>query len=249
MVHIRANNVSYSYPVLEHIRSLKNHMMRTLVGGSIRKDGRKTMVQALDDVSFELEPGDRFGLLGRNGSGKTTMLRLLAGLITPDSGALDIDGRVLSLITRGTGINEELTGAANLELPLRILGATDAEVAEARQRIPEFIELGQFLDLPVRTYSEGMKARLSFGISTFLRRDIILLDEWIATGDQEFVAKANGRMAEMVADTGILVVATHSTELVRAVCNKVAIMDSGRIVFIGGVDEALATYAPEPETD
>ncbi len=249
MVRIVAQNISYSYPVLEHIRSLKNQMMRTLIGGSIRKDGRKTMVQALDDVSFSLEPGDRFGLLGRNGSGKTTMLRLLAGLVSPDTGSLEIEGRVLSLITRGTGINEEMTGAANLELPLRILGASDAEVAEARRRIPEFIELGPFLDLPVRTYSEGMKARLSFGISTFLRRDIILLDEWIATGDQDFVAKANARMAEMVADTGILVVATHSTELISTVCNKVAIMDGGRIRYLGDVEGALAAYAQDAQLD
>lgn len=242
MVHIHADNINYSYPIFDKRRSIKVSVMKTMVGGNIRQKNGKTVVQAVRDVSFDLTPGDRFGLLGHNGSGKTTMLRLLAGLILPDTGKLDVQGRIVSLITRGTGINEDLTGADNIELPLRILGATDAEVARAKVEIPEFIQLGDFMQLPVRTYSEGMKARLTFGICTFLRGDIILLDEWLSTGDKDFIAKANARMDEIVSETGIMVIATHSTGLVRNVCNKVALMEGGEIKMIGTPDEVLAVY-------
>jgi len=242
MVHIHAKDVNYSYPVLDSKRSFKIEMVKSLVGGSIRKAGNKTFVHAVKDVSFELEPGDRFGLLGHNGSGKTTMLRLLADLVRPESGTIDIEGRILSLITRGIGINEDLTGRANIELPLRILGATEEEVARGKREIPDFVDLGSFLDLPVRTYSEGMKARLSFSVSTFLRRDILLIDEWLSTGDKGFVAKANKRMEEMVDTTGILVVATHSTGLIRNICNKVAVMEGGEITMVGTPEDVLAVY-------
>ena len=250
MVQIHADAIHYSYPVLEHMRSLKISIMQSVVGGAIRRDGAKTYVNALNDVSFTLNPGDRLGLLGHNGSGKTTLLRLLAGLIVPDRGTLTIEGRVLSLISRGTGINEDLTGRANIELPLRMLGATDAEVERAKIEIPEFVDLGSFFDLPVRTYSEGMKARLTFGICTFLRGDVILLDEWLSAGDKDFLDKANARMADMVSGTGILVMATHATDLITSVCNRVAIMESGRMKMIGTPEEALAVYDPNaPTTD
>src|SRR5262245_59747541 len=178
MVYVRATNMDFSYPIYEVTgRSLKVSMMRQFAGAKIAGDKGMVEVQALQDVSFEILEGDRVGLIGRNGSGKSTLLRLLASLAFPQRGSLEIEGRVLSLITPGMGVNPELSGAANIELPLRLLGASDSEVKAAKQDIPEFTGLGNFINLPVRTYSDGMRARLAFALSTAIEADILILDE------------------------------------------------------------------------
>ncbi|MEM7670289.1 MAG: ATP-binding cassette domain-containing protein, partial [Pseudomonadota bacterium] len=242
-VGLRLDAVSYAYPVIDATQSLKKDIIRsviakTAVGGRIRTKGlerrrAQVMIQALQDISLNLKPGDRLGLLGPNGAGKTTLLRLMGGLIPPSSGRVSAQGRLLPLLNQGVGIQDEFTGRDNIELPLRLLGASDAEVAQAKRDIPDLIDLGSFLDLPVRTYSEGMRARLSFGISTFLKGDILLLDEWVGAGDAAFLDKANRYMHDWLADTGILVIATHGLDIIETNCNCVAVMDSGRIVAMG----------------
>ena len=243
---LRLDAVSYGYPVIDATQSLKKDIFqaviaKTSVGGRIRRQagggllgrGESVRVDALSDIDIDLKPGDRLGLLGANGAGKSTLLRLMAGLLPPTSGTRTVSGRVVPLLQQGIGIQPTFTGRQNIELPLRLLGATDAEVERAREEIPELIDIGSFIDLPVRTYSEGMAARLSFGISTFIRGDILLLDEWIGTGDAAFQARAHDHLHDYLAGTGILVIATHGMDLVTANCTHAAVMDSGRIIASG----------------
>lgn len=241
------NAVSYAYPVVDATQSLKKDLFnavisKTRVGGHIASGSKQVMVKALDDISIDLKPGDRLGILGPNGAGKSTLLRMMAGLLPPTSGTLSTRGRLIPLLQQGVGIQPEFTGRQNIELPLRLLGATDAEVARAKSEIPDLIELGSFLDLPVRTYSDGMRARLSFGISTFLKGDILLLDEWIGTGDAEFIARAHDHLHHYLADTGILVLATHGMDLIEANCTQAIVMDSGRIIATGAPDEMIRIH-------
>lgn len=246
-ISLRLDGVNYAYPVVDATQSLKKDIFnsviaKTRVGGRIAQSGdanrkpprkQKVVIQALDDININLGPGDRLGILGANGAGKSTLLRMMAGLLPPTTGTMKVQGRLIPLLQQGVGIQGEFTGRQNIELPLRLLGATDAEVARAKREIPDLIELGSFLDLPVRTYSDGMRARLSFGISTFLKGDILLLDEWIGTGDAEFIARAHDHLHHYLADTGILVLATHGMDLIEANCTQAIVMDSGRIIAAG----------------
>jgi lipopolysaccharide transport system ATP-binding protein len=243
MSHVVFENVSLRYPVYEVTgRSLKLTLMRQVVGSRIDLGIGSVEVAALNDISFRLKPGDRLGLIGRNGSGKSTMLRLIAGLAFPSRGRVDIKGRVIPLIEKGLGINSELSGYDNIDLPLRFLGATTAEVRAARQTIPEFTGLGAFMHMPVRTYSEGMKARLAFAICTAIEGDVLVLDEWLGAGDLDFYQRAQARLNEILSRTGIVVLATHSTALMEQFCNVVAWIDRGNLVMMGTPSEVLSTY-------
>src|SRR5690606_5073699 len=159
-------------------------------------DGERGIVevQALSDVSLDLKEGDRLGLVGRNGAGKSTLLKVLAGLVHPQRGGVRVEGRVAPLLTRGLGIHPELSGANNIELPMRLLGATEAEIKRAKRDVPEWSGLGEFIHLPVRTYSAGMRARLLFAICTAVRGEILIMDEWLSAGDADFVNKAQERL-------------------------------------------------------
>jgi ABC-2 type transport system ATP-binding protein/lipopolysaccharide transport system ATP-binding protein len=247
MARVRAANVDFSYPVYEVTgRSLKVSMVRQFAGSAIGAEKGMAEVHALRDISFDLKAGDRVGIIGRNGSGKSTLLRLIAGLAYPRRGQLDIEGRVVSLITPGIGVNQDLSGAANIELPLRLLGATDAEVTGAKHDVPDFTGLGDFMKLPVRTYSDGMKARLAFALSTAIDADVLVLDEWLGAGDAAFIEKAQARMNGIVSRAQILVLATHSVQLVLNVCNLCIWLDGGRLCMMGPpatvVNAYLASY-------
>jgi ABC-type polysaccharide/polyol phosphate transport system ATPase subunit len=243
MAKVTLQGVSFSYPVFEvGARSLKVSLFSQMSGGSVGTHAGIVRVEALKNVSFTAKDGDRIGLIGRNGSGKSTLLRLLAGLAYPESGELKIEGRVVPLIAPGLGINPELSGAANIELPLRLLGATSAEVKRARREIPEFTGLGEFINLPVRTYSEGMKARLNFAICTAIEADVLILDEWLAAGDVDFQDRAKERLKAMVDRTRILIITSHSLELIREVCNVAVWMDRGLQVMTGHTSSVINSY-------
>jgi ABC-type polysaccharide/polyol phosphate transport system ATPase subunit len=240
MAFVKLEDVSFWYPIFDVTgRSLKVSMMRSLSG----ERGAGVMeVQALSEVSLELRDGDRIGLIGRNGAGKSTLLKVLAGTIYPQRGGVKIDGRVVPLLARGLGIHPELSGYKNIELPMRLLGATEAEIRRARLEVPEWSGLGDFIHLPVRTYSDGMRARLLFAICTAVRGDILVMDEWLSAGDAEFVARAQERLEGLLDSTRIVVLSSHSIEIIRKMCNIVCWMDSGRIVMIGSADEVLPVY-------
>lgn len=242
MAHIRLDSIHFSYPVFHlNSRSLKIAAMKRPWGQS----SGVIQVQAIRDLSLHLKDGDRLGLIGSNGSGKSTLLRVIGGLAHPQRGRVDISGRLLPLIEKGLGINPELSGEANIELPLRFLGASEDEIRHARTWVPEFTGLNQFIHLPVRTYSEGMKARLTFALSTALEADILVLDEWIGAGDINFVEKAENQLKRVIDRTGILVLASHSLSLLRSICTKVLWMEQGRVIQLGDPDEVLDAYVAE----
>lgn len=243
MALIRAEHISFHYPLYQTSgRSLKMIAIQQIVGVPLVEESGLTIVQALDDVSFELGEGDRLGLIGHNGSGKSTLLRVIAGLAYPQNGRFTADGKIISLIERSLGIIPDLSGFENIELPLLLLGASGEEVSRAQQDIPEWTGLGPFIHMPFRTYSEGMKARLSFAICTALSGDILVLDEWLSAGDAAFVEQAEQRLREFVGRSKILVLASHSLELIAHTCNVTAWLERGRIRQFGPTEEVLAAY-------
>jgi ABC-type polysaccharide/polyol phosphate transport system ATPase subunit len=241
--HIILENANFHYNVYEVVgRSLKVSLFRQMVGSSVERNQDKVTVHALRDVSLNFKPGDRVGLVGRNGAGKSTLLRVIAGLAHPQNGRVDIQGRVVPLIEKGLGVNPELSGERNLDLPLHLLGATPEELRIAKLEIPEWTGLGPFFSMPVRTYSEGMKTRLMFAISTAVSADILVLDEWLGAGDIDFAEQAEIRLRDYLKRAAIVVLASHSLDLIQQVCNVAVWMDGGRAMMVGRPDEVIRAY-------
>jgi ABC-2 type transport system ATP-binding protein len=243
MPSIELNQVSVAFPIYSAgSRSFKNAMLSKTTGGRIGSEAKHVVVQALDGVSLRLSDGDRVALIGHNGAGKTTLLRVLAGIYEPRTGWVKIEGRVTPMFDVNLGIDPESTGYENIVLRGLYMGMTRAEVLERRDGIASFTELGQFLDLPVRTYSAGMQARLTFAMATCIDPEILLLDEGIGAGDAGFLEKANERLDQFAKRAGILVLASHAVALVRKLCNKAILMEHGRMLWSGDIDEALEHY-------
>lgn len=232
MVSVQVSNVSVSFPVFDtSARSLKKKVIALSTGGRIGHDGTDhVVVQALDGVNLSLRRGDRLALLGPNGAGKSTLLRVMAGIYEPTRGNVTVTGRLAALLGGSPGMDPDSTGRENIFLHGLYLGLSKAEIKKQTDAIIEFTELGAFIDLPLRTYSTGMRARLSFGIATAVVPDILLLDEEIGAGDAAFIEKANKRLDEFVGSTGILVLASHSEALVHRFCNKSLHLERGRVV-------------------
>ena len=243
MASIELNQVSVSFPIYSAgSRSFKNAMLSATTGGRIGNEAKHVVVQALDQVSLQFSKGDRVALIGHNGAGKTTLLRVLAGIYEPRSGWIKVQGRVTPMFDISLGIDPESTGYENIILRGLYLGLSKAEIMERRDSVAEFTELGAFLDFPVRTYSAGMHARLAFAMATCIEPEILLLDEGISAGDASFMDKANERLDRFVEKTGILVLASHSDDLVLRLCNKTVLMEHGRVQWVGEVNEGLAVY-------
>ncbi|MEM6890473.1 MAG: ATP-binding cassette domain-containing protein [Pseudomonadota bacterium] len=204
--------------------------------------GQVRGVRALDRISFGLGHGDRMAIVGRNGSGKTTLLQVLAGILAPDSGSLEKRGRSTSLINIALGVQPEATGNRNITLRGLAASRTRHEIEAKRQEIAEFSELGDFLDMPVETYSAGMKMRLTFAIATAFEPEILILDEWLSAGDSAFKAKATRRMNDFVEKAGILVLASHSRKLMEENCEQALWIDKGRVIEFGPVKEIIDAY-------
>ncbi|MGB3622251.1 MAG: ATP-binding cassette domain-containing protein, partial [Ketobacter sp.] len=185
---IKAQNICIDFPVYENSnRSLKNTVFSMTTGGKLGNDGRShPVVRAVDNLSFEFNEGARVGLTGHNGSGKTTLLRVLAGIYAPVTGSMEIHGRVASLLDVSMGLDPDATGFENIYLRGIVQGLSPAAIKEKMEDIAEFSELGQYLNLPVRTYSSGMLMRLAFSISTSVKADILIMDEWLSVGDRNF---------------------------------------------------------------
>jgi lipopolysaccharide transport system ATP-binding protein len=243
---ISASNLRVDFPILENShRSLKKAVFNLSTGGRIAKDaGGMSVVTALDDVSFEFNHGDRVGLLGHNGSGKTTLLRVLSGVYAPVSGDLQIRGRVASLLDMSMGLDPDATGFENIYLRGILEGLTPGDIESRTDEIAEFSELGDFLNLPVRTYSSGMMMRLAFAVSTSVDADILLMDEWLSVGDQAFTAKASARLDELVGNSSILVLATHDPALVERLCTHRIVLEHGRIVESVSLSESPSETSP-----
>jgi ABC-type polysaccharide/polyol phosphate transport system ATPase subunit len=200
-------------------------------------------VEALKDVSFRLDAGDRLAVIGANGAGKTTLLKALYGIYAPSTGTIRTVGRVDALFDINLGFRAEATGRRNIELRGLINGWSGAEIARRMDEIIAFSELGEFIDLPFKAYSQGMAARLAFATSTAFNPEILLMDEWIGAGDEAFQAKAQRRMQEMIDQAGIIVLASHNREILRETCSLGLVLAGGRVVFFGPLEEALSFVA------
>ncbi len=217
------------------------HRARTSrTGGAI--DAERGVVTALRDISLELRDGDRLGLVGHNGAGKSTMLRLLAGAYPPTRGRVLTAGRISTLFNATPGLSQDGTGRENIVTCGLHLGLTRRQIADRMDEIIDFAELGAYADLPVRIYSTGMVTRLGFSIATAVEPEILLLDEGLATGDAQFAQKASQRMQELMTRSSILVIASHSEALVANMCSRCLLLEHGRVVADGPAAALLESY-------
>jgi ABC-type polysaccharide/polyol phosphate transport system ATPase subunit len=242
---IEVNNVTIDFPIYGSTQKSLRKVLFGRTGGLIRHEGsrqQRVLVRALDDVTFSVKDGDRIGLVGHNGAGKSTLLKVLAGVYWPDQGNVQVEGRISPLFTSAPGLDLEDSGFENIKTCGMFLGMGKAEINDKFADIAEFSELGEYLSLPVRTYSAGMLTRLCFAIATSIDPDILLLDEGLAAGDARFAARAEDRMQAMIRRTRILVLATHSDAMLLSMCNRAILMEKGRVVAVGGVKEILDTY-------
>jgi ABC-2 type transport system ATP-binding protein/lipopolysaccharide transport system ATP-binding protein len=247
MAYIELRQVSVVFPIYNAAsRSLKKSLIHGSTGGRIGSDSEHaSVVLALDGVTLSFEHGDRVGLVGHNGAGKTTLLRALAGIYEPGAGTIEIEGHVAPLFDISLGMDAEATGYDNIFLRGLFLGMSRREVREKLDEIASFTELGEFLNLPIRTYSAGMRMRLAFAVSTSIEPDILLLDEGIGAGDAAFLEKANRRLDEFTSKAGIIVLASHSEGLIRKMCDKAVLMERGRVLEFGDADAILKSYGKQ----
>ena len=204
---------------------------------------RKDEFWALSDLSFEVRKGDSLGIIGANGSGKSTMLRLISGIYTPDQGKITVNGKVGSLITLGAGFHPHFTGGENIYFNGTLLGLTKGEIRERYDNIVRFADIGEFIDAPVATYSTGMRMRLGFAIAIHTRPDILLVDEILAVGDVNFIKNSYDRIERMVAEQGVTaVVVSHNIGMIQRLCRKTLVLDRGMMVFYGDTLEAVSHY-------
>lgn len=247
MASIILDNASVEFPIYNaRGRSIRRNILAR-VGGTVAADGDVVSVKALKNVSLTLKDGDRLGILGHNGAGKSTLLRVLSGAYEPSSGTSEIQGTVSSLLDITMGMDPEMSGSENIVLRGALIGMT---IPEARARIPEiseFAEIGDFLDLPMRTYSSGMNLRLAFAISTAIRPDILLMDELISVGDSSFALKAKERIRDLITSAGILVLASHDSKSLLEYCTRGIVMRHGSIAFDGPIAEAIQLHSELPQ--
>lgn len=221
----------------------KKKLIQAATGGTLRHGNEgPVVVSALQNINLELKHGDRVGLLGHNGAGKSTLLRVLSGVYKPTSGQACIQGNVASLIDVSLGIDPEATGRENIFIRAALLGLSKKQISTQLDEIIEFSELGDFIDMPVRTYSSGMHLRLAFSVSTVIRPEILIMDEWLSVGDENFKHKAEARMQELVQNTSILIIASHSKELLLNSCNRVVLLEHGVIRRDGDVVSICSEY-------
>lgn len=237
---LSANNLRYKFPKLtSRDRSLKLSFSRLFSQKSVVDDEDAWDIGPID---LDLHPGDRLGVIGPNGAGKTTLLRLLGRLIPPSEGRVDHFASVTTIINRGIGLDDFLTGRENVELPMRMLGAQDTNIVDALANLEALTGLNDALDDPYYTYSEGMKARLVFAICVSVNSDVLILDEWLAAGDVEFSQRAERIMFDRAERAEALILSSHSMELIERVCNKCIYIQNGRVEYFGAANTCVEKY-------
>lgn len=243
MAHIIFEHVNIDFPIYNaKNRSLKNTVMQAATGGKVSFGAEGTVIRSLEDVSFEIHEGERVGLVGHNGAGKSTLLRALSNVYAPTAGRAEIVGDIGSLVDIGLGIDGEATGRENIYIRGALLGLERIDIEERFDEIVEFSELGEFINMPVRTYSSGMHLRLAFAVATIIRPEILLMDEWLSVGDAAFNEKAEQRLNDLVQASRILVIASHSRELIERTCNRVLWFEHGRLKLDGPPDLVCQQY-------
>jgi lipopolysaccharide transport system ATP-binding protein len=239
MVNVVAENITVEFPIYgTRGRSLKQTFVRAATGGLLSRDAAdRLVVRALNGLSFHFKEGDRVGIVGHNGSGKTTLLRVIAGAYEPISGSIHVTGKVATMLAIMLGMDPEATGYENIFLRATLMGFKFDEIEPLASEIVEFSELGDYIHMPLRTYSNGMAMRLAFAVSTSVSADILLMDEWLSAGDAAFTAKAQARLNSMVNRAKLLVLASHDENLIRRNCNKVMRLEHGQIVSFTDIGE------------
>jgi len=241
---IELKSVEVNFPVFNAASlSLKNRVLSAVTGGKIdREYDGVVIVKGLQDINLKINPGERVGLIGHNGAGKTTLLRVLSGIYPPTHGSAEIAGECVSLINIGLGIDSEATGRENILLRGVMMGIQPDAIKELSEEIIDFTGLGDFIDLPFRTYSTGMQLRLAFAVSTAIRPQILIMDEWLSTGDEEFKERADQRLSEVVSAAEILILASHSHELLLNNCERLIWLEHGRIKMDGSAEVVVDAY-------
>ncbi|MCA9471197.1 MAG: ABC transporter ATP-binding protein [Nitrospirales bacterium] len=245
MASLVLDNVTVDFPIYGSQKTFRHALFEKTTGGLIRRDGstnKRVTVRALENISIKLVHGDRLGIVGHNGAGKSTLLRVCAGVYEPSQGRVIIDGKVSPLFSTSPGLDGDDSGYENIMTCGMYLGMTPEEIVRKTPEIEKFSELGDYLSLPVRTYSTGMLVRLGFGIATSIDPEILLLDEGLGAGDARFADRAKERVDALVERSSILVLASHSDALVKTMCNKAVLLQGGRILASGGVDEVIEEY-------
>ena len=226
--------------VISYQNLKKTSIKKTLLHLKRQKPDRFVAVKG---ISFYVREGEILGIIGKNGSGKSTTLNALAGIFSPDSGSIDLNGHSISLLSIGVGFIREMTGRENITLSGMLLGFTEEQVKAKEQEIIDFAEIGEFIDMPVRTYSSGMYSKLAFSITAILETDIMLIDEVLSVGDQKFKKKSYEKMKSLISNKDrTVVIVSHSIETLKQLCDAVMWMHEGQIKRIGDPDEVLDEY-------
>ncbi|OGO93222.1 MAG: ABC transporter ATP-binding protein [Coxiella sp. RIFCSPHIGHO2_12_FULL_44_14] len=244
--YLEVERLTVDIPIYHTSRSFRSVLANRLGGKINRQKTGQVSIRALDNISFRVEHGDRLGLIGHNGAGKTTLLRLLAGVYKPLQGIYRFQGKITPLFNISIGLDLDDTGIDNIFTIGTYLGMPKTEIRHKKNEIIEFSELGDFIRLPVRTYSTGMMTRLSFAIATAINPDILLMDEGIGAGDASFAEKAQKRLESFYSRMNILVIASHAEELIRRLCTKAILLEHGKMIACGAVEYVLELYRTRP---
>jgi lipopolysaccharide transport system ATP-binding protein len=231
MPNISINNLSIQFPIYSSVtRSVRNSVLKAATGGRFTgASGAQLMVTAIDSINLDIRAGERVGLMGHNGSGKTTFLRSLAGGYPPTNGSVRIEGSISSFLDISLGMETEASGYENIYLRGLLMGMQREEIDAKLETIAELTGLGQYLDMPLRTYSSGMLARLAFAVSVNADADILLMDEWLSVGDADFATKSSAILSQKIENTSILVIASHSLDLIKKVCTRKIVFSQGKV--------------------
>jgi ABC-type polysaccharide/polyol phosphate transport system ATPase subunit len=246
VAEIVLKNVIADFPIYGSQVSFRDALFGRVVGGVLRRQSdvsKRVVVRALDNVSLTVNHGDQVGIIGHNGAGKSTMLRVFAGIYEPAAGMISIDGRVSPLFDVSPGLDLDDTGYENIVTCGLLLGMTRDEIEYKLSDIEAFTELSGYLALPARTYSRGMLVRLGFAIATAIDPEILLLDEELGQGDARFAERAAKRVAALIERSSIMVLASHSDELIRQMCSRAILLDRGRVVADGPTNDVLEIYS------
>jgi ABC-2 type transport system ATP-binding protein/lipopolysaccharide transport system ATP-binding protein len=248
MAHVNLDKASVELAVYNSRgRALKSEILRRTVGGGVEnaRDQTTQIIKALNAISFEARDGDRIGLVGGNGAGKTTLLRVVGRVYPPTSGTVSVTGRVSLLTDLMMGMDTDATGYENIAMRGIMLGLDSKQAKAITADVEEFSELGEFLDLPIRTYSSGMMLRLAFGVSTAVDPGILILDEIIGVGDAAFAERAERRLLSMIDKASIVFLASHDNGSIKRFCNRTLWLKGGNLMMDGAPEEVLDAYAAD----